>query len=93
VGSFYFTFDNLAEDGAFSAEEEKVLVLGVIEHLDGVALEHVFQLIVLEDVIGLPALLIDQSETVDGVDLDAFGNVHALLDDVLSYFFRLVVRL
>lgn len=85
------SLDGLAEEGAFAAEEEQVFVLGVVEHLDGVALENVLQLVVLQDVVGLPALLVHQSETVDGVYLNALGDVQSLLDNVLADLFALVV--
>lgn len=85
--------DVLAEVGPLAAEAEQVLVLGVVEHLDGVALEDVLELVVLEHVVGLPALLVDQPEAIDRVYLDALGDVHPLLHDVLAHLLALVVRL
>lgn len=93
MGALDLPLDVLAEVGPLAAEAEQVLALGVVEHLYGVAFEDVLQLVVLQHVVGLPALLVHQSEAVHRVDLDALRNVHPLLHYVLPHFLALVVRL
>lgn len=91
MGAFYLALDGLAEEGAFAAKEEQVFVLGVVQHLDGIPLEDVLQFVVLQDVIGFPAFLVDQPEAVNGVYLDPLGDVQSFLDNVLTHFLALVV--
>lgn len=54
-----FALDGLTEDGAFSAIEEEVFVLSMVEHLDCIALEHILQFVVLQHIVGFPAFLVD----------------------------------
>lgn len=91
MGSFDLSFEGLVELCALSTKEEEVFMLGVVKHLDSVALKDVLQLVVLQNIIGLPALLINESEAVNGVDLDALGDIEALLEDVLADVLALVV--
>lgn len=90
---FYLSLDVLAEVGSFSAEAEQVLVLCMVQHLDGVAFKDVLELIILQDVVWFSSFLVYKAETVDRVDLDTFGNVHPFLHDVLTHLFTLIVGL
>lgn len=82
-----FALDGFAEDGSLAAKEKKVLMLGVVEHLDGISFENVFELVVLENIIRFSALFVNQSEAVHRVYLNSLGNVHSLLDNVFPYLF------
>lgn len=92
MGALELAFDVLAEVGSLASETEQVLVLGVVQHLYGVALEDVLELIVLQHVVGLPSLLVDQPKAVDRVNLNPLGDVHPFLHDILAHLLTLVVR-
>ena len=88
---FYLAFYVFAEECSFSSEEEKVFVLCMVEHFDGVSLKDILQLIVFQHIIRLSALLVNQAETVHRVNFDSFGNVYSLFDYIFPHLLRSVV--
>ena len=90
--AFDLAFDVLAEVGSLASEAQQILVLGMVQHLYGIALEDVFKLVVLQHVVGLPSLLVHQPKAIHRVNLNTLGDIHPFLHDILAHFLTLVVR-
>ena len=93
VCAFEFSAEGLGEGLAFGGEHEEVFLGLVVEHLDGGALEDVLQTVALDKVLGLATFALLKLKVIDGVYLNALGDVHPLLGHVLAQLISAIVAL